>query len=621
MAEAIDPASGKAPGNEQVRPQLDRILASEPFVRAERISRFLRYTVEQSLAGRRDGIKESVIGVAVYDRGTDYDPKSDPIVRNEARRLRGKLAEYYEGLGRADSVLIEYPKGGYAPVFRLRLAEPVRRTVGWGKYAAVLSVALALAIAARQWTKGHNSVRPITVKATRIVVLPFVNLSSGQETEYFSDGLTEELRHVLTRSGGFEVLSQTSSFALKGKQRTIREIGALLNVGSVLEGSVRRSGDQVRITAHLIDVADDHHLWSQEYDRDMKDVFAIQDEISTAIAKALQVSLAAGKRRDLDLHPTRDLEAFNLYLQGRHASSRLRIPDERKAAAYFEEAVQRDPHYVQAWAALAEAYCMLGFRSATPPEESFPKCKAAAMKALELDDANAEAHLAWASFKRAFEHDWSGAEREAKRALELNPYYAGAYLHYAEILSETGRAQEAFAPLRRAQELDPLYVAYTVRTAWNHYLLRQPDRALEQCRKAMEIDPNFRDANWMFARAYSEKRMFREAIAAAERDLASNPSTPQVAALLAYYHADGGHMERAREILDRVLAQKNPPPFAVARVYTILGERDQAFAWLEKAYQQHAYMNILKVEPAWDPLHSDPRYTAMLRKLGLADEN
>jgi TolB-like protein len=381
---------------ESVRTQLRKILSSSAFARSERLARFLNFTVEQTLEGRGDHLKEFVIGVEVFDKTEKYDPRMDPIVRVEARRLREKLRKYYETEGREDPLYIDFPTGTYAPLIQTRDAMPVS---GAGA------------------TPCENA----------IAVLPFVNLSSEQENEYFSDGLTEELINALTKVDGLRVIAWSSAFQLKGKVRDIRRVADQLRVRAVLEGSVRRTLDRLRITAQLVDTRDGHYLWSETYERALKDVFAVQDEISSAIVGALRIKLTGPAGRSLITHYTENLHAYHLYLKGRFHWNKRTEEDFYKALGFFEQAIQIDPNYAPAYAGMADAYIMLGEHGAAPALSIMRKAKTAASRALEIDPRLAEAHVSLGSVAGLYEWKWPEAEHHFRRALELNPSYPTAH--------------------------------------------------------------------------------------------------------------------------------------------------------------------------------------------------
>ena len=411
---------------EQVRSALDKILASPGFANADRLSRFLRYAVESALEGQPDKLKETLLGIEVFGRKPTYDPRIDAVVRTEAVKLRSRLKDYYETEGADDRLCIDMLKGGYVPAFRMRdeaaeasaraetmaALEPRAESFAGRSIAAGLIVTAILA--ASVWMAAHKGSGSGAAAAASIAVLPFADLSPAHDQEYFCDGMTEEIIDALAKVGGVRVVARTSSFAFKGKQQDIREIGKKLNVGTVLEGSVRKFGNKLRVTAQLNSVADGYHLWSQTYERELKDVFSVQDEISQAIVNTLELKLADGNQTRAKPN-AEDLETYDLYLKGRYHWGRWRAEGAEKAIQYFEQAIARDPKYAPAYAGLADSYCWLGFYSALPPKVAMPKAKQAAEKAIQLDDSLAAAHASLAYVKALYDFDWPSADREFKR--------------------------------------------------------------------------------------------------------------------------------------------------------------------------------------------------------------
>jgi adenylate cyclase len=351
---------------EAVRGQLEKVLSSPQFARADRSRRFVQYVVEQVLAGNGEQLKETVIGAAVFKRPADYDPRNDSIVRMEAGKLRVRLKEHYLGAGKADPILIDLPKGSYVPALlqvQSNGAVPVVATARSRRLWLVLAATLAsVLLAAILW-----KLRPAPISS--IAVLPLVNLSPDPDTEYFGDGLSEEIIHLLANTEGLSVISQTSSFALKSKGLNVRQIGAQLKVGAVVEGSVRKEGSRMRITAQLIPASDDRHLWSGEFERDVKDAFTVQTEIADEIVHRLQPRLQARP-----LHATRrppDPEAYQLYLQGRYFLNKWSLEGARKSVTYLERAAAKDPNFAPIYASLSHAHFHLGWLEAAPKVESY----------------------------------------------------------------------------------------------------------------------------------------------------------------------------------------------------------------------------------------------------------
>jgi TolB-like protein/Tfp pilus assembly protein PilF len=617
-----------------IRAELDKILASPGFATAERLTRFLRYAVEEALDGQGDRLKESLLGVEVFGRKPTYDPRTDAVVRTEAVKLRARLKEYYETEGREDPVRIDLPKGRYVPWFHLReeppspvaiapaepaVVEPEHRR--WNSVLAgalVVTVLLATALfTLRQKLRGTDG---RSAELSSIAVLPFVDLSPQKDQEYFCDGMTDEIIDVLTKVGGFRVVARTSSFAFKDKQQDIREIGRRLNVDAVLEGSVRKSGSRLRVTAQLVSVADGYHLWSETYERELKDVFVVQDEISQAIVNTLQLKLASARNSRL-AKPTEDLTTYDLYLKGRYHWGRWRTEGAEKAVRYFEQAIARDPNYAAAYAGLADAYCWRGFFSALPPNEAMPKARQAALKAIELDDSLAAAHASLGYVNALYNFDWPGAEREFKRAMQLNPGLADAHFGYGIVyLTPLGRMQEAQRELELARDLDPLSLATNTYLALVYLFNGKREQAIEQYKKAIDLDPNFSEPHADLASAYMDERRWAEM--EAELDKIKEP-TLECRAELIRATADVAQGKRA-EGLAILHKWENPPPHvyvrytSIANVYAALGDSDNAFRWLDKAYSERdgmlAYLNH---QHLWDKYRSDSRFIALLNKLGL----
>jgi TolB-like protein len=345
-----------------------------------------------------------------------------------------------------------------------------------------------------------------------IAVLPFTNLSGDKEQEYFCDGMAEEIINALTHVEGLRVVARTSAFFFRDKEIDIREIGRKLNVGSVMEGSVRKAGNRIRITTQLINVADGYHLWSEKYDRNVgelccpEDIFAIQDEISLAIVEKLKVKLLGEEKVALVKRYTDDLEAYNLYLKGRYFWYKRTREAILKGLEYFHQAIEKDPTYALAYAGIADCYNMLGFFDYLSPKEAFPKAKAAAAKALEIDGTLAEAHSSLAEVKTYYDHDWLGAEREFQRAIELNPSYSTAYQWYGEYLALMGRHDESIIMGKRALEVDPLSPIVSTNLAGFYWLARQYDEAIERYQKVLEMEPDFMVARLWLGVWLTQKR-------------------------------------------------------------------------------------------------------------------
>jgi len=455
-----------------------------------------------------------------------------------------------------------------------------------------------------------------------IAVLPFTNLSADPEQEYFCDGMAEEIINALTHVEGLRVVARTSAFVFRNKKEDIREIGKKLDVETLLEGSVRKAGNKLRISAQLINVADGYHLWSERYDREMEDVFTIQDEISLAIVDRLKVKLLKEEKAKIVKRYTDNVEVYNLYLEGRYYWNKRTPEGLNKAIKNFERVIEMDQGYALAYAGLADCYGMLVQALVLPPKDLFPKAKVAARKALEIDETLAEAHASLAFVNWHYDWDWVNAEREFKRAIELNPNYATAHQWYAMFLSQFGRLAEAISEIKIAQELDPLSSIITLASAWIPFLARQFDQTIKQCRKVLDRDPNFFLAHFLLGMVYEQRDMFVEAI---EEYLKVESffnvlNTEDVELLRETYAIKGwkGYLKMHLDILIQQSKKSYVPPYYIAADNLRLGDKNQAFKWLEKAYQERdKELCDIKMDPTFDSLRSDPRYKALLKKMGL----
>jgi eukaryotic-like serine/threonine-protein kinase len=475
-------------------------------------------------------------------------------------------------------------------------------------------------------SSGEGQARPLTPIPTgtthqSIVVLPFTNMSSDPENEFFADGITEEIINALAQIEDLRVVARTSAFSFKGKHVDLRTVGGRLNVTSVLEGSVRKSGKHLRIMAQLINVADGYHLWSERYDRELQDIFEVQDEIAKTIADRLKVTLGAESTKPLVRAGTKNLEAYQLYLKGRFHWIK-RTPDgSRKAIQYFHDAIERDPAYALAYTGLADAYNEASFLNVFPPREVMPKAKAAATKALEIDDGLAEAHVSLAYTSFTFDRDWTAAERHFEQALTVNPSYVMSHASYPLFLGSLGRFEEAVAAAKHALDLDPASPAGSHFLAVQFYLSRQFDQAIQECHKTLEMDPNYAIAYAVLGQSYSGKGLHREALPDLSKYSALSRGSASSLELLGYAHARLGERNEALRMVEelRELAKRSfVSSFSLALVYAGLEDKDQAFTWLEKACEERFNrLAYVKVEAFWDPLRSDPRFADLLRRIGL----
>jgi adenylate cyclase len=454
-----------------------------------------------------------------------------------------------------------------------------------------------------------------------IAVLPFVNMSADKADEYLSDGMTEELLNSLAKVKGLQVPGRSSSFAFKGKNEEgiFRKVGEQLRVTTVLEGSVRKAGDKLRITAQLINVADGFLLWSETYDRDMTNIFAIQSDIARRVVDALKIQLAVDESQSIARKPTENLGAYQLYLRGRFELGGLSEESEKKALSYFAQAIILDPKYARAHAGLADAYVFMAdwFME---PKEAFSRAKAAAEQAVDLDRTLPEAHTSLAFVRLHYDWDWKAAEGEFARAIALNEKNALAHALHAHVPVALGRFDEAVAECKRAVELDPLSAFLNTELASVLRFSRKHAQSVEQCQRVLQLDPRYSYALQVMGLAYSHLGRHADAAATLELATRQEPEHPVLVASLGYVYGVSDNKTGAQQMLDTLAdlaKRKYVSRGLVAWVHAGLRDNDQAFEWLDKAFEQRSDMMIfLKFDPSWDNLRGDPRYKQMLLKVG-----
>ena len=590
-------------GQDGVTSQLSKILSSPQFVRAGRLSAFLRFIVEEAAAGRADSLKETVIGTAVFGKPPGYDTKSDSTVRIQASRLREKLRDYYLTSGKDDSLIIELPKGAYVPLIRLvPMPVPKQRVRPLAALTGLASLVLVLGFALL-W--GHWNTHPIK----SIAVIPLHNLGSEPDSEMIADGLTEDLIRQLAAVPGVRIVSQTSSFALKGKGKSIGEIGSLLDVEGVVEGSVQRVGKHIKVSTQLVRTADDRTIWSGAFERDFNDLFVLEDELSAAIAGTLHGNLA---RRSEKVNP----EAYALYLRGLYAMRHSTSSSAKEALELFQQAVDKEPLLARAWSAQAFGWFEMGVLESMPARQTAPKVKTAALRALEIDSRLADAHAALALVLFFFGENRQKAAEEFRRALDLGPNSCEIWSQYASFLMDLGRMDEALEAARRSERLDPLSPAASRLVASVLYNARRYDEAIAQGRKVVERNPEVRSAYRELGRAYLAAGRCEEALDAFHR-LGDEGFAGEALARC-------GRREEALLILKRLENQakqdRTRRATGVARVYLALGEPSRALDYLEYTQQEYGYIQRLR-DPAWDSLRNDARFVALRKRMGLDSTN
>ena len=565
----------------QVREALGRILGSRAFHQSERMSRFLTFCTDHVLRGEGGRLKEYVIGTGVFDRKSDYDPRVDPIVRVEARRLRSKLKNYYESEGRDEVVLIELPVGSYAPVISVR---------------------------------GQQ-----TIRETSIAVLPFQNLSREPDDEYFSDGLTEELIHGLTRIERLRVLGWLSAARLRGREADIDGIREQLKVDVILRGSVRRAGAQVRITAQLVDAASGQYLWSENYHRNMNDLLAIQEEIAGAIVSTLKLALAPGRSM---MRGFTNLECYNLCLKGKFFANQRTRDSLRKSIQCYEAALALDSESALAYSGIADGYTLLTDYGLLAPAEAMRKARSAAQRALQLEPLSGEAHASLALIRSHYDWNWDEAERLYLRAIELNPGYASAHHWFAlDYLGLWRRFDEAFARIEVARRLDPLSAIIMEGCGYLHTLNRDYDLAVAGFHQVLDLDPTFYKAYTSMGRAQSLAGRHKEALASLEKGRSLAGVAPNIVAAIGHVSALAGDRVRAegcRKMLQEIAQQQHVPATCFALIHMGFGEIPAALNEIERAAGDHEFSVLtMGAHPLYDPLAQEPRFQQVLSRVGL----
>jgi serine/threonine-protein kinase len=482
-------------------------------------------------------------------------------------------------------------------------------------WAAGLAAVLAVLAVAVLWLRPARSI-------DSLAVLPFVNAGGDPNAEYLSDGITESLIDSVSQIPGIKVISRTSSFHYKGKDVSARTVGRELGVRAVLTGRIVQRGDTLSIRAELVDARDDTHLWGEEYDRRLSDILAVQEEIAKDISGKLRRRLTGEEKKRLSKRYTESAEAYGLYLKGRYHWSKRTSEDLQKGIEYFQQAISKDPGYALAYTGLAESYAVLSLYSGLPASETFPRAKAAALKALEIDDTLAQAHAVLATTYESFDWNFPAAEKEYRRAIALNPQYPTAHHWYSAHLGIMGRSDEAIEEAKQALELDPLSLIINTWRTVSFYYARRYDAALESARKTVELDKSFPPAHLWLGTVLEQRKLFPEAIAELQEAVRLfGPRNEAVAALGHAYAVSGQREEALRSIEQlKLWSKQGLDPSVIALVDAGLGRNDEAIEWLEKAYNTRSFWLIqlgLKVDPRWDGLRADPRFQNLLHRIGL----
>ncbi len=510
-------------------------------------------------------------------------------------------------------------------------AAPLTRTPRWSArsvrlglllVASIITVLLALNIGNLRQRLFHPGEAP---RIKSLAVLPLANLSDDPQQEYFADGMTEALIAELSQISSLKVISRTSVMRYKSSNKPLPQIARELNVDGIIEGSALHSGNRVRITAQLIQASSDTHVWGKSYERDLRDVLALQGEVAQAIAKEIKTNLTPQEHARLARARPVNPEAYEPYLRGRYEWNKRTKDSLYKALDYFRQAIKLDPTYALAYSGLADVYLVLCGTGFLPGAEVFPKSKAAALKALELDENSAEAHVSLAAVLSIVGRDRTAVLREYETAIQLSPNYATAHQWYAVDLAYIGRSGDAIREIEQARRLDPLSVRINTSVPYVYYLARQYDRAVAEAHKALELELEPRDpvTHRILGWIYLQKRMPKEALAEFKMELTLEPGSPRALANLALGYAVAGNIKEAEKILAGLQQRSKEEyvtPYFMARAYVGLGQKEQAMAWLQKGFEvQDALMERLKVDPALDPLRSDPRFQDLLRRMNFPE--
>jgi len=517
----------------------------------------------------------------------------DTFVSDDAlKRCISELRRVFEDDAREPRIIQTIPKRGY------RLMVPVNGLTGDVRIDAAASLA-------------HNS----------IAVLPFINMSPDPENEFFADGITEEIINALAQIKNLHIVARSSAFSFKGKHMDPRVVGEQLNVRTVLEGSVRKAGDHLRITAQLINTANGYHMWSERYDREMKDIFAIQDDIASSIAQRLTVTFERSGQEFLVRAGTRNVEAYRLYLKRRYYWNKWSEEGFNKGLTYFRKAVELDPTYTLAYCGLADSYGLMVVNSFLPQSVAMPKVKKAAMRALQLHPELAEPHVSWAI--HLWFQDWqlAEAEKEWKQALELNPNYVTAYHGYEECLTIMRRHDEAIAIVRRSLEIDPFSLILNTAFGWALYFARRYEHAIEQLHKTVDLDANYPLTHLILCLAHRERQQFAEAISEGQKAVDLTGGAPWMRTALGCAYAVAGDRDSAVQqlsLLTEYATHKYVNPYFFAQIYFALGDLDTAWPWLQNAYTERSFWLLyLNSEPGHERWREDPRVENLLRDMGI----
>jgi TolB-like protein/Flp pilus assembly protein TadD len=580
--------------DEAIRLQLDRISTSATFQQVDRLKRFLEFVVSETVAGRGTQLKEYVLGIQVFDKDNSFDPRTDPVVRVQARRLRARLAKYYEDEGSHDAIVIEMPKGGYAPVFKK--AEPPVPT---------------------------HSVTRVLASRNTITVAPFSDQSSSGDLDYFCRGLCQEIVHTLTSCQNVRVLVWDAPPANTGSSLNLREIANRLDAAMVVNGSIRRIGSVMRVSAQIVDGSSGAYVWSDSMDGDPEDMFGLQEKVAASVLRRLNTAFGDGsKERSGFPRPIENLAARNLCLQGRYHLNQRSEESLRKAAEFFERALIEDGQYALAFSGLADAYGLLGHYGVLAPAQVWTKTASSAASAVMLGENLAEAHASLAHVKSTQDWDWAGAEQEYQRAIRLDTRYATAHHWYAvTCLGPMARLDEALEEIGIAQALDPISSIIARDHAMIHFFRRDFEAALDQIDHTVALNPYFSSAYWALGLIQEYRGELDESTAAFQRAIQLAPESPRMHAGLGRCLALSGKRRQALRILQelRQLAENRyVSSLELASMSFALGEMEEGYVLLTKAFQDRCFELLsIMVDPRFDYLRKDRQFQELSGQLGL----
>jgi len=641
---------------ELVRAHLREVLASEAFRGGRRSQHFLQLIVEHALAGRSDRLRERMLGAEMFGRPVGYDTANDAVVRVRASDVRKKLAYYYQALEMPPSVRIDLPTGSYVPQFYFPVQPPaklpprpaadsldpdpergrmrVQPSVSWerSRRSTLPTVTLLLGGCVLLSTAGFFSVQrwghPHTARSIRsIAVLPLTNISGDPSQGYFADGMTEELITEMGQISSLRVISRTSTMTYKGTKKTLPKIAHELNVEGVIEGSVERDGNRVRVITQLIDSSTDQQIWAHSYERDMSSVLELQSEVARAIANQIEIKLTSQEHTSLARSRPVNPQAEDLYLQGMERLNSETDWDPKSARIYFEKAIQADSNYAPAHAALADTIGRLGNSGLLAPSDVFATQHAEALRAIAIDESLPQGHIQLGYAVMIHDWDWSTQGREFLRAVQLNPNLSGSHLDYANYLERMGRTPESIAETERALQLDPVSSHAYLVAGYHYYFARQYEQSLRDLQHAVALGAG-NEVLYPLAAVHTEEGMYDQAIQEF-RKLDKMPTAsghlPYVYGHMGNVYARMGRPAEARAViawLQEHVKNTNVGGYEIALVYVGLKDNNKAFEWMEKARRAHDKgMTFLKIDPCVDPLRSDPRFPSLLQQVGFPTSN